>query len=98
MISFKVQCISIVKRKANSTIEQQKCKLIIKCPREIKNIPIDPVFSNGVNLIRKVFFMNCSTNLKSFEAIYFFLRNSKRKFKKTQVVFFFIFLAFITLF
>ena len=26
MISFKVQCISIVNRKANSSIEQQKCE------------------------------------------------------------------------
>ena len=79
MISFKVQCISIVKRKANSTIEQQKCKLIIKFSREIKNIPIDPVFSNWVNLIRKVFFMNCSTNSKSFESIYFFSSKFKKK-------------------
>ena len=26
MISFQVQCVSIVKRKVNSTMEQQKCK------------------------------------------------------------------------
>ena len=63
MVSFEVQCNSIVKRKANSTIEQQKCKgrekrdrlLISKMEikyqisqrNKIKRI--DPVFSIWVN-------------------------------------------------
>ena len=53
-------------------------------------VPIDPVFSNWLNLNIKVSIINCSTNSKSCKANYFFLRNSSR--------FFFSFLAFITLF
>ena len=45
-------------------------------PSEIKVLPIDPVFSNWVNF-NKVSIINCSTNPKSFKAIYFFPRNSK---------------------
>ena len=76
------------KRKANSTIEQQNCKghekrdrlLILK--EEINfqisqlNKSFDPVFSYWVNFIKKVFIINCSTNSKSFKAMFFF-RNSK---------------------
>ena len=50
---------------------------MIRFPNEIKVITIDPVFSNWVNFNEKVFIINSSTNSKSFEAIYFFLRNSK---------------------
>ena len=51
-----VQCITIVKSKANSTLEQQ-CKdhetrdrLLIS---KIKVLPINPVFSNWVNFYKK---------------------------------------------
>ena len=65
----------------------RKWKLIIRYPSEIKVSPIDPVFSNWVNVNIKVSIINCSTNSKSFKAIYFFRSR-----------FFFSFLLFITLF
>ena len=43
-------------------------------------VPIDPVFSNWLNLNIKVSIINCSTNSKSCKANYFFLRNSSRFF------------------
>ena len=72
----------------------RKWKLIIRFPSEIKVLPIDPVFSNWVNFI-KMSMTNCSTNSKSFQAVYFF-RNSIVFEKKTSQ-FFFSFLAFFTL-
>ena len=72
----------MVKRKGNSTIEQQTCKgpkkrkLIIRYPSEIKILPIDPILSNWVNFNNKMSLINCSSNSKSFKAIYLF-RNSK---------------------
>ena len=62
---FLVQFTSFVERNANSTIEQQKCKVHEKRDRilnskmefnyqisqKIKVLPIDPVFSNWVNVI-----------------------------------------------
>ena len=86
MIPSSVQSLSYIKRKANSTIEQQnikvtknvidfhfrKSKLIIRFPSEIKVLRIDPVFSNWVNFNKKVSIINCSTNSKSFKAICFF--------------------------
>ena len=104
MIFFQVQCISIVKREANSTIEQQKCKgrekrdrlLISKMeinyqvPSEIKVLAFDQIFSNWVNFNKEVSMINCSTNSKSFKAIYFFyIENQKLKvIEKKQSVFF----------
>ena len=94
MISFQVQRISFVKRKANS-IEQQnykdhkkrdrlpifkmEIKLIIRFPSEIKVLPIYPVFSNWVSFNKKVSAINCSTNSKSFISIYFFFEIQKLK-------------------
>ena len=82
MISFNAQCISIVKRKANSTIEQQKCKgrekrdrpLISKIEinyqdsSEKEVLPIDPVFSNRIIFNNKFCIRSCSPYSKSFEA------------------------------
>ena len=89
MISFQVECFSIVKRRANSTIEQKECKghgkvidfqfrkrkSVIRFPSVIKVLSIDPVFSNWCNFNQKV--LNCYRNSNSFKAIYLFLRNSK---------------------
>ena len=90
---------SNVKRKANSTIEHQKCKghdkrdrLLtskmknIRFPSEIKVIRIDPVFSNYVNFNKKVFIVNCAT--KSFKAIYFFKVQKLKALEKTSQFFF----------
>ena len=69
----------IVKRKANSTIEQQKCKgprkrdwllflkrfLNFRFSSEIQTFLIDSVSSNWVNFIKKVEIINCSRNSKS---------------------------------
>ena len=68
MISFKVQCIFIVRRKANSNIEQQKCKGHKKRDRllvskvefsyqissEVKSLRIDPIFSYWVKFMKKL--------------------------------------------
>ena len=75
MISL-VQCIFIVKRRAKSIIELQKCKgqekrdrlLISKMENNYqisqRNIfdRIDPILSNWVNFNKKVSIVNCSTN------------------------------------
>ena len=65
---YKVQFLSFLKMKANSTIEKQKCKghknvihfkfrkqnLIFRFSSESKSLPSDPVFSNWVNSIAKI--------------------------------------------
>ena len=84
-MSLQFQCISIVKRKANSTIEGQKCKghekpdrlLIFKLEikyqisQRNKFLPIDTVFSNWFDFNKKVSIINRSTISKSFKAIKF---------------------------
>ena len=104
MIPSSIQSLSYIKRKANSTIEQQnikvtknvidfqfrKWKLIIRFPSEIKVLRIDPVFSNWVNFNKKVPIINCSLNSKSFKAIcFFFFQIQKLKVFEKKCQFFF---------
>ena len=72
------QCISIVKRETNSTIEQKNSKDHEKRDRllsskmeiynlifsEIKVLPSDPVFSIWANFNKKESFINCSKERK----------------------------------
>ena len=77
---FLSQFISFDERNANSAIDQRKCKGQEKRERLLvskedfnfqKKTPIDPVFSNWVNFIRKLSINDCSWNSKSFKAIFF---------------------------
>ena len=107
-MSSQVQCISIVKRKANFTLKRQTCKghekrdrlliskLEIKYQISQRNkfLPIDPAFSNWFKSNKKVSIINCSTISKSFKVIYFFFEIQKLKvFEKTRQFFF----SFLTL-
>ena len=106
MIYFWVKFISFVKRKAKSTIKQQKCKGHKKRDRlkfwkwnsififtsGIKNCPTDPVFWSKLVLFhQKISIINCSWNSNSCKVIFTFPGNSKAEIKKKQVRFFFLF-------
>ena len=74
-----------VKRRAKSTVEQQKCKNHLKRDRllvpkvelsyqissEIKSVRFDPVFSNWDNLMEKLSNINFARSSTKFMAIYF---------------------------
>ena len=76
----------------------RKWNLIIRFRSKIKVLPLDSVFSNWVNFNEKRSIVYCSTNSKSFKAIYFFFRNSEVEDFKKQVCVYFSFLEFITFF
>ena len=61
-------------------------------------LPIDPVFSNWVNVNKKVSITNCPVNSKSFKAIFLFEIQKLKILKKKRVSFCFSFIGFITLF
>ena len=51
-----------------------KCNFasVLRFPNGIKILPIGPVFSSGVHVIKKVPIINCSRSSKSLKGIYFF--------------------------
>ena len=88
----------IIKRKANSLIEQQKCygpfsfrkwSLIFRFPSEIKSLLIDPFSQIGLILSKKCESLIILKISKNFKATFFFLEIWKLTFfKKSKSVFF----------
>ena len=93
---FLVQCISIVKRKANCTIEQQKFLFrkwnLIFNPSEIKSLPIDPVFSNWLFHEKIINFLEIQ---KSLRPSIFSLNRRMRFFQKSSQFFLFFLRSFL---
>ena len=71
----------------------RKWNLIIRFRSKIKVLPLDSVFSNWVNFNEKRSIIYCSTNSKSFKAIYFFFEIQKLKILKNKSVFILVFLS-----
>ena len=61
---------------------------ILKVSQRKKTLPIDPVFSSWVHVIKKAPIINCSRNSKSLKGIYFSLKFESQVFSRKSVFFF----------